>query len=137
MSYKLSFERTNNMAKYEALILGLKEAIEIGISRIHIYGDSQLIIKQVNEVYKTKDEKLIPYRDYVIKLLTHFKGYQLESIPRSSNRLADAMASAASLIPLEIEDRETSFTIRNLETSSTMEESAICVVQRVGYEENP
>ena len=40
MSYKLSFECTNNMAKYEALILGLKVAIEIGITRIHIYGDS-------------------------------------------------------------------------------------------------
>lgn len=40
MSYKLSFECTNNMVEYEALILGLKVAIEIGISWIHIYGDS-------------------------------------------------------------------------------------------------
>jgi len=51
--------------------------------------------------------------------------------------LADAMASVASLIPLEIEDQETSFTIRNLRNSSAIKESAICVVQRVGYEESP
>jgi len=40
MSYKLSFECTNNMAEYEALILGLKAAIEIGITQLHIFGDS-------------------------------------------------------------------------------------------------
>jgi len=38
MSYRLSFECTNNMVEYEAIILGLKVAIEIGISRIHIYS---------------------------------------------------------------------------------------------------
>jgi len=40
MSYKLSFECTNNMAEYEALILGLKEAIEIVVTQLHIFGDS-------------------------------------------------------------------------------------------------
>ena len=117
--------------------MGLKADIEIGISRIHIYGDSQLIVKQVNEVYKTKDEKLIPYRNYVIKLLTYFKEYQFESVPRNSNRLADAMASAASLIPLKVENKEASCTIKNLKTSSIFEESMMCVVQRVGYEVSP
>jgi len=101
------------MVEYEALILGLKSAIEIGITRIHIYGDSQLIIKQVNEVYKTKDEKLIPYRDFVIRLLSCFEEYQLESIPRNNNKLVDAMASATSLIPLEVEGKEATFIIKN------------------------
>jgi len=40
MSYILSFEFTNNMVEYEALILGLKVAIEIGVTHLHIYGDS-------------------------------------------------------------------------------------------------
>ena len=39
MSYKLSFECTNNMAEYEALIFGLKATIEIGVIHLHIYGD--------------------------------------------------------------------------------------------------
>jgi len=44
MSYKSSFEYTNNMAKYEALILGLKAALDIGVTQLHIFGDSQLIV---------------------------------------------------------------------------------------------
>lgn len=44
MSYKLSFKCTNNMVEYEALILGLKATIEIGVTQLHIFGDSQLIV---------------------------------------------------------------------------------------------
>jgi ribonuclease HI len=41
-SYKLTFECTNNMAEYEALILGLKVLKESGAKRIAVYGDSEL-----------------------------------------------------------------------------------------------
>jgi len=41
----------NNMAKYQGLILGLQMAIEMGIQDLHIYGDSQLVIKQLLEEY--------------------------------------------------------------------------------------
>jgi len=40
MAYKLGFEYTNNMEKYEALILGLKEIITLDIKDLEIYGDS-------------------------------------------------------------------------------------------------
>lgn len=67
-SYKLLFPCTNNIAKYEALTNGLKMAIEWRITELHIYGDSQLIINQVNEEYQTKDEKLVPYKKMVDSL---------------------------------------------------------------------
>jgi len=123
MSYKLSFECTNNMAKYEALILGLKATIEIDVTHLHIYEDSQLIVNQINEIYNTKDEKLIPYKDLVAKLVACFEEYQLENIPRNNSRLANAMASAASLIPIEVERRETTFAIKNLGTPSIVDEN--------------
>ena len=44
MAYKLDFDCTNNMVEYEALILGLKAAINLKIKDIEIYGDSHLII---------------------------------------------------------------------------------------------
>ena len=94
-------------------------------------------MKQVNEVYKTKDEKLIPYRDFVIRIISCFEEYQLESIPRNSNRLVDAMASVASLIPLEVEGKEATFTIKNLGISFISKENLMCVVQKVGYEVSP
>ena len=46
-SYKFYFECTNNVAKYEALILGMKIMKELQAKRVHIYGDSKLVIKQV------------------------------------------------------------------------------------------
>ena len=127
------------MVEYEALILGLKAIIEIGVTHLYIYGDSQLIVNQVNEIYSTKDEKLIPYKDLVVKLLAFFEEYQLENIPRNNNRLVDAMASAASLIPIEVKGRETTFTIKNLGTPSIAEENLkmVCVTQMVGYKVSP
>ena len=50
-SYKLHFKCTNNMAKYEALILGLKFLKNLQVQRINIQGDSELIIKQVQGEY--------------------------------------------------------------------------------------
>jgi len=89
-------------------------------------------------MYNTKDEKLISYKDLVAKILAFFEEYQLENILRNNNRLVDAMESAASLIPIEVEGRETTFTIKNLGNPIAEEDlKMICVVQKVGYEVSP
>jgi ribonuclease HI len=44
---RLHFPSSNNMAEYEALLCGLKIAIEIGVKRLDVQGDSQLVIDQV------------------------------------------------------------------------------------------
>jgi ribonuclease HI len=43
----LDFKATNNMAEYEALLYGLSTALSLGVRRLLVKGDSQLIIKQV------------------------------------------------------------------------------------------
>ena len=53
-------KETNNVAEYSGLILGLKNAREIGIRNLTVYGDSLLIIKQMNGQYKVSSDKLIP-----------------------------------------------------------------------------
>lgn len=118
IAYKLDFECTNNMAEYEALILGLKVVVALKIKDIEIYGDSQLAVNQVRELFDTKDEKLKPYRVVVIELLDQFDRYIIENIPRINNRYVDAMASAASLAPFEIEDEETILNICKLSSPS-------------------
>ena len=45
LSYKLDFKTTNNIAKYEALLLGVKATKEMGIMCINIFGDADLIIQ--------------------------------------------------------------------------------------------
>jgi ribonuclease HI len=45
LSYKLEFEATNNVAEYEALILGLRAAREMGIQEIAVFGDAELVVQ--------------------------------------------------------------------------------------------
>ncbi|KAH9306768.1 hypothetical protein KI387_011172, partial [Taxus chinensis] len=48
LSFKLDFDCTNNITKYEALVLGLQTTISLDVKSINIFGDSQLVVNQVN-----------------------------------------------------------------------------------------
>ena len=65
---------------------------------MHIHGDSQLVIHQVNDVYQTKDEKLIPYKRMVDDLKKYFISITFEQIPRMENKVADAVATLSTLL---------------------------------------
>ena len=54
LMYKMEFVTTNNTAEYEALILGLKAAKDLGIQQITAYGDSELVVRQVKNNYQVK-----------------------------------------------------------------------------------
>jgi ribonuclease HI len=45
LSYKLEFEATNNVAEYEALVLGLRAAREMGIQEVVVFGDAELVVQ--------------------------------------------------------------------------------------------
>ena len=60
---------TNNAAEYQALIMGLNSALELGCSRLDIFLDSQLIVRQIQGQYKVKHEGLKPLFAKVQKLL--------------------------------------------------------------------
>jgi len=51
LSFKLEFETTNNIAEYEALLLGLRAAKDMGIDKLTVFGDFELVIHQVNNIY--------------------------------------------------------------------------------------
>ena len=71
-SYKLKFQCTNNIAEYEALLLGLQLLKKIGAKRITIHGDSELVIRQIKGEYTTKHPRLKVDRDDDIELLKTF-----------------------------------------------------------------
>jgi len=71
-SFVLTQLRSNNVAEYQALNLGLQMAIEMGIKDLNIYGDSQLVINQLLEKYKVKKEDLVPYHKHALRLLDRF-----------------------------------------------------------------
>ena len=58
---RLHFPSSNNVAEYEALINGLRIAIELGIRRLDIRGDSQLVVNQVMKESSCHDAKMAAY----------------------------------------------------------------------------
>ena len=95
-SYKLNFQCTNNIAEYEALLLGLHLLRKLGAKRIVVHGDSELIIRQLKREYTAKHPRLRAYRDDTLDLLKTFDEYELTFVPRNQNMLANALAISAS-----------------------------------------
>lgn len=87
--------KTNNEAEYMALIEGLKTLIMRGIKKVIIFGDSQLVIKQVKKEYKVKSENLIPLYNLVQELVTSFEYIEFNHILRNKNKRADQLANIA------------------------------------------
>ena len=79
---RLHFPVSNNMAEYEALLSGLRIAIELGIKRLDVWGDSQLIIDQVMKEASCHDEKMEAYCNAVRRLMDKFDGLELNHIAR-------------------------------------------------------
>lgn len=99
-AYKISFLCTNNIAEYEALITGLKMVIEWKIKELQVYGDSQLVIRQVNDEYQTNDDKLMPYKRMVDSFKHYFLVILFEQVLRVKSRAIDAMATIDSLLDI-------------------------------------
>ncbi|XP_057418153.1 uncharacterized protein LOC130712333 [Lotus japonicus] len=95
-SLKFEFKASNNQSEYEALIAGLRLAIELGVQKLFIKGDSQLVVKQVNGEYQVKDPQLSKYLEVVRRLMMEIGKIRIEHVPRGQNERADVLAKLAS-----------------------------------------
>jgi ribonuclease HI len=86
---------TNNVAEYRALLLGLERARELGASEVEVVGDSELIAKQVQGIYKVKHEAMKPLHREALAALKGFERSSIRTVPRAQNAHADALVNAA------------------------------------------
>lgn len=86
---------TNNQAEYMAVEYGLKKALEMGVSRVTLRSDSQLLVRQLNGRYRVKSDRLRPLYENVTELLNRFEDWTAEAVPREQNKRADEVASDA------------------------------------------
>ena len=93
---RLHFPASNNAAEYEALVNGLHIAIELGIKRLDVRGDSRLIIDQVMKESSCHDPKMDAYCKAVRRLEEKFDGLEFNHMLRKYNEAADALAKMAS-----------------------------------------
>ena len=87
--------RTNNVAEYEGLLLGLKHARDLGYRQVEVRADSQLLIRQLKGEYAVRHAGLKPLHAEALRLLHGFDRYELQHVPREENALADEMSNRA------------------------------------------
>lgn len=83
LSHRLYFETTNNVAKYEALILGLEATKKMGIRNIAVFGDYELVVQQVKQQYQCRHLWMRSYRNDVWDMIDNlFDAFNITSIPK-------------------------------------------------------
>src|SRR4051812_23803582 len=89
---QIMYTDSNNVAKYEALLHGLRMAVSMGIQRLEVRGDLNLAISQINGDFDAKDPKMAAYRNAVLKMSAQFEGLEFQHIARENNQAADVLA---------------------------------------------
>src|SRR5512141_665378 len=92
----LNFRATNNTAKYEGLLVGIRAAAALGVRRQIVKGDSKLVAKQVHKDYKCSSPELSKYLAEVRKLEKRFDGIEVRHVYRKDNIEPDDLAWRAS-----------------------------------------
>jgi hypothetical protein len=87
---------SNNEAKYEALLHGLRLAISLAIKRLLVYGDSAVVINQVNKSWDHNKVNMDAYCLEVCKLENKFYGLEFHHVIRDNNVAADVLSKLGS-----------------------------------------
>ena len=100
LSCRLEFLCTNNTVEYEALIQGLKKALDLNVKVLVAFSDSEIIVRQVHNSIHCLSNHLQSYQKEVWSLISAFDAFNIESIPHFQNQEADLLVNVASwLIP--------------------------------------
>ena len=101
---RFGFQASNNEAEYEAVIAGLNLTHSMEADQLEIWSDSQFVVKQIEDSYEARGEKMVLYLKKVRELLKKFIRVQVKHVPRAENTRADALAKLAT-VPQEDLDR--------------------------------
>ena len=86
---------TNNVAEYRGLLLGLKRARDLGVKKIRVFSDSELLVRQINGSYRVKQPHLLVLWQEAQRELQQFTAFEVTHVPRELNREADRLANEA------------------------------------------
>jgi ribonuclease HI len=93
---QILWEVSNNEAEYEALLHRLCLAISLGIKRLLVYGDSLLVVQEVNKEWDYNKETMDAYVQEVRKLENKFSGLEVHHVLREHNVGADILSKLGS-----------------------------------------
>ena len=84
-AFSLTEPCSNNVAEYNALLIGMQIADEIGVKNLKAYGDSKLIVNQVRREYEVRHEDLVPYFSATISMAERFRNFDIDHVPCQQN----------------------------------------------------
>ncbi len=84
---------TNNVAEYQGLLMGLEEALKLGVKNLRVESDSELLVRQLTGVYRVKEPRLIELHRKAQELLRRFDSHRIRHVYREQNRVADKLAN--------------------------------------------
>jgi ribonuclease HI len=87
--------RTNNFAEYSGLIAALSYALEHQHSAVRVLSDSELMVRQMNGVYKVRSPDLRPLYEEARARARRLKWFRIEHVRREQNARADRLANEA------------------------------------------
>ena len=93
---RLHFPASNNVAEYEACFHGLHITIELGVKCLLVYGNSAIVINQLNKDWDTTNEKMDAYCKAIRILKGKFYGIEYSHVVRDKNQAADALSKLGS-----------------------------------------
>jgi len=99
-SFSLTEPCSNNIAEYNALLIGMQIANVIDVKNLEAYGDSKLIANQVRGEYEVRHEDLVPYFNATISMAERFGNFYINHVLYQQNVHADALASLAASLAL-------------------------------------
>ena len=88
-------ETTNNVAEYQAVLLALELARELGATDVEVVNDSELVARQIGGQYRVKQPHLKPLYAEAIAALRGFDKWQVRSVRREHNVRADELVNEA------------------------------------------
>ena len=99
-SFSLTEPCSNNVSEYNALLIGMQIADEIGVKNLEANGDSKLIVNQVRGKYEVRHEDLVLYHNATIYMAERFRNFYIDHVSHQQNVYADALASLAASLAL-------------------------------------
>lgn len=93
--YETIGKATNNVAEYKAVVAALEHARRWKVSRVHLFMDSELIVRQLHGAYRVKSPDLRPLFQQTVFLSKELREFKVKHIKRAQNAHADALANKA------------------------------------------
>jgi ribonuclease HI len=93
---QILFKVSNNEVEYEALLHALRLAVFLGIKRLLVYGDSLLVVQEVNKEWDINKDTMDTYVEEIRKLENKFSGLEIHHIDHDNNMGADVLSKLGS-----------------------------------------